>query len=321
MVFEREDESLQGLFPIASWKVGTSALIAFPVTDISESGGNRIVERERPYRDGAKLDDTGSKAKRWNLTAVFENTLDEPGLEVNSDVLYPDMLDELLDSFDNHETGDLVVPTRGTIRAKAESYTRTESKDEVDCAILQLVFVQDNEDNVDAASFTLMTANSNSTRLGEVTEFDAQTDEMWSDGLVSIREFSQQLEDISNKPGEVSDDVDNSASRVINASRTTERAFSNAGNPGRDKLLNPESSKTYRKLVMNQDVAARAKHESRKGRPQIITVVSNTKQTLYSIASFYAQPFSDLLAINPKLENPNFIPRGTGVNIFYVPAS
>lgn len=323
MVFQRDELEIHSqLFPIATWKVGTSKELAFPVTSIKESGGNRIVERERPYRDGAKLDDTGSKAKRWTMDAIFENTIDEPGLEVNDDVsLYPDILDEIISSFDSHETGDLVIPTRGSVRARAESYSRTENTTDRDAALLQLNFVQDNEDNVDAASFTLMSANATAERLGEVTTFDSQFDEMWDQNLRNIERSSQKLESVSNKPGEVSNDVDDAANVVTSAAYTVARSFTNPGKVGRNQLLNPETSKTQRKLVLNQDVAYRAKYEARRGRPQMISIVSSDDQTLFSIAIFFNQSVTDLISINPKIGNPNYIPKGTVVNILYVPAA
>jgi prophage DNA circulation protein len=323
MVLQRDPdvEVHRDLYSVASWKVGTSAIMAFPVRNITETGGNRLVERERPYRDGAKLDDTGSKAKRWTMEILFENTIDEPGLEINEFDLYPDILDSLIDSFDNHETGDLVVPTRGTVRARADNYTRTETTDPRDAAILTVTFVQDNEDNVDAASFAIISANSNAKRLGEETTFDAQTDEMWDDGLVSVREFTDQLENATNQPGDVADDVDNSASRVVSGAQTTERAFSFREKEGRNALTNPESSKTARKLNLSKDVAYRAKQESREGRPEMIKVVSSRHQSIFSIAVFFKQPVTELIAINPKIENLFYIPKGVEVNVLYVPTT
>ena len=307
-------------FPIATWEIGNAGKMAFPVVNISEVGGNRIIRRERPYRDGEKLDDTGSRAKVWVLTAVFENTIDEKGLEINSDALYPTILDNIIDSFDNHETGDLVVPTRGKVRARAESYDRNDDAAQRDSAVVRFTFIQDNEDNVNAASFSAPTANANARRLGETTTFDAQFDEMWSQNLRNIERSSQKIESVATKPGEVSNDVEDSANVVESSAVTTERSFSKPGKVGRNKLLDPESSKTQRKLVMNRDLAARAKHESRKGRPKIITVVASKDQSLFSIAAFYEQDYMDLLAINPKIGNPNSIPRGTTINIYYVPA-
>ena len=146
-------------YPSASWSVGTQVALVFPVTEITEEGGNRIVLRERPYRDGAKVDDIGSKAKSWSLKAIFENTINE-GLIQNGQPLYPGVLNELIRSFDQHETGDLIVPTVGKVRARAQSYVRTERNDERDYATVEFKFVQDNEDAIDATSFTLPTVKS-----------------------------------------------------------------------------------------------------------------------------------------------------------------
>jgi hypothetical protein len=55
-------------YPVASFAVRGDP-IYFAVESIEEDGGNRIVRRRRPYRDGAKLDDTGSNEKVFTLTA------------------------------------------------------------------------------------------------------------------------------------------------------------------------------------------------------------------------------------------------------------
>src|SRR5262245_15019791 len=102
-------------YEVCSWKVGQrSGTLKFPVSSIQESGGNRIVERNRPYRNGAKLDDVGSNATKWTIEAVFENSImeGEKGLDQNV-LLYPNVLNAVLDSFRIHGTGDLVIPTRG----------------------------------------------------------------------------------------------------------------------------------------------------------------------------------------------------------------
>jgi hypothetical protein len=98
------DDVFEG-YPVGSWTAENAATIAFPVEDIGESGGNRIIERERPYRDGAKLDDTGRKATQFTMVCKFENTITEPGLEINGlKNLYPDVLNDLIASFGIHKT-------------------------------------------------------------------------------------------------------------------------------------------------------------------------------------------------------------------------
>src|SRR5689334_5238078 len=98
-------------YPPCSWTVQGDTIV-FPVADIEEDGGNRIVRRRRPYRNGAKLDDTGSNEKVWRVTVVLENSIEEDGLDPNRP-LYPFVANALVSSFDLHDTGDLVLSTRG----------------------------------------------------------------------------------------------------------------------------------------------------------------------------------------------------------------
>ncbi|HVY48089.1 MAG TPA: DNA circularization N-terminal domain-containing protein [Minicystis sp.] len=56
----------------------TGFSVPLPVSRIEEESGNRLVERDRPNRDGAKIDDTGAKARRWVLTLDYLNGSTEP---------------------------------------------------------------------------------------------------------------------------------------------------------------------------------------------------------------------------------------------------
>jgi len=110
--FDRADLEEFEQYSVASWTVNNRTL-AFPAKVINDNGGNRIVQRERPFRDGAKLDDTGSRATVWAFEVLFENSIEESGLEINAMPLYPDVINAIIESFKTHETGDLVVPTVG----------------------------------------------------------------------------------------------------------------------------------------------------------------------------------------------------------------
>lgn len=307
-VFER--------YPPAQFTVA-GRTFAFPVVRISESGGNRIVERERPFRDGAKLDDTGSKAKRWTLDAYFENTILEKDLRaINGGLaLYPTVLNDLIFQFDVHETGDLVVPTVGKQRVRAESYTRNEAMDERDAASVTFVFVEDNEDKVDFRSITAPTANANARRLAQSTDLDAQSSGAWDGSLSDLSESMSDLEDQVNAPGEVAQDVDANAMRIQGNARRANRTFSEAGRPGRDLFNDPQNSRGPRKLARQQDLAGRESNKSRRGRPKLIEVVFGEDTTIFRVAAAVGQDPADLMAVNPELD-PFFIPKLTAVKVF-----
>lgn len=308
-----------GVYPVAKWQVGNSPQIAFPVKHLSESGGNRLVPRLRPYRDGAKVDDTGGQERKWSFTVEFESSISEPGLtEINGDApLYPDILNRLIESFNNHVTGDLVVPTIGTVRARADTYTRDEDSDIRNYAIYKMNFIEDNEDSVRAISFNIPTANSTSKKLGQKTTDDAQSNDMWSDSLSTLEDGSASLEDSSNEFSNTSDDIENNSYGVVSSSRRTNQSFSKPWKEGRNQLNDPEASSVQRDLNSHEDIAARARNDARKGKPQIVAVVASEDQTLMSIATFFSLDFDDLLAINPKLPDPTFIPKSTVVYIYY----
>lgn len=305
----------------AQWRAAPDEpRLAFPVLDVQEQGGNRIVERDRPYRSGAKLDDLGDKAKRWTIKAVFENSIQEPGVAaVNGDkALYPTVLNELIDSFDRfHDLpGDLSVPTRGWVRARLETYGRNEQYGERDSAELTLTFVEDNEDRIDARSFTAPTVSANARRLSEITTFDAQSGGIWDDDTQSLEAFASDLEAVANAPGETQQEVDQKAGATIGSTNRILRAFSTPGRGGRDKLRDPESSSTYRKLQSTKEIAGRSRQEARRGRPPLVTVVFERRQSLVTVAAMFGQDFADLLAVNPQVDDPLHIPPRTPVKVF-----
>lgn len=311
-------ETIFDKYQLASFTIANGLKVGFPVQKVRQEGANRVIERERPYRPGAKLDDTGSKAIRWTFEAIFHNSIEEPGLAAfNSQVnLYPDILNELIAIFDRGETGDLVVPTIGRVRAKAFTYSRIEDVNLFDGAAVSLVFVEDNEDNVNARSITAPTINAQGNRMAAKTTFDAESVAISGNGLASLRTAASQLQTAINAPGDTLDDVRTQANTVRHSIEQVEGAFTNANQEGRDLLLDPTSNDTVRALNDLNDTAARATNQPRRGRPIIITVVARRPTTLQAVSTAFRQNYSDLLSINPQIPNPLFLPTDTLIKIF-----
>jgi hypothetical protein len=308
------DEEVFRRYPPAQFTVAGQT-IAFPVQRIQESGSNRIINRERPYRDGAKLDDTGSTAKQWVLEAIFENTI--RGLDsINGGAaLYPDVLNDLIFLFDVHETGDLVVPTVGKKRVRATSYQRTESFEARDQAIVTFIFTEDNEDSVDFRSITAPTGAASARRLAETTSFSAQSVGAWDESFENVQEGGENLESASNGPGSVSQDVFTSATQVQGGSIRADQLFKNPARAGRSIMLDPASSSVERNLSQIRDLAARSKNESRGGRPRLIEIVFNSPTSLFRVSGVVHQSFDDLIDVNPTLD-PFYIPAFAPVKVF-----
>lgn len=285
-------------FPPSSWTVGGRPPVVFIATEVVEDGGNRLVERERPYRDGAKLDDTGSKARRWRVTAIFENSVTE-GMPM---VPYPEALNELVRSFDLHECGDLVLPTTGKVRARAASYTRTEKNDERDGAQVVLNFVEDNEDSVGARAFEPPTVKATVRTLASQTTFSAESDAVFDPTLSDLNEFADGLEAIANFPGDTVQDVDAQAGIVVAATDRVGRAFTTERptEKARRQLTDPDSSVTQRKLLGLKDTAARAKKDLQPS--GIARIVAQDATDLFAIAAAFGHNAEDVIRLNPGLD-------------------
>lgn len=308
-------EDVNRSYPPATWTVGGQTL-AFVPESIAESGANRIVEHERPYRDGALLADTGSKAIRWTFETIWNNSIEQPGLEVNEGLaLYPDVLNLMIESFDRHEVGDLVVPTVGKQRARAESYQRTEVEELRDTARVRFTFVADNEDRVDARSITAPTANADAQRLAEQTTFDQQSINNWDQSLADLETAVNDLEDLANAPFDQAALLERTAERVIDLVKSVRQRFGRVGVRGRDTLLGPRGNKSQRALHEQQDLAARSVEDARRSRPRTVSLVLGVDSSLFQVAAYLQQSLIDLLLANPQVADPTYLPRGSVVRV------
>lgn len=306
-------------YPIASWSVMGTKKLAFPVLEIHERGGSRLVPRHRPYRNGAKFDDTGSIEKGWDLTVHFSNEINEPGLEINGMPLYPDVLRALIETSDlyHEEAGDLILPHRGPVRARFESYNWTERAGQRNSASLVFTFVEDNEDNVGASSYTYPTVQANASQLALDIIDTAEDIDAFSTNLMSLRQLSRDIENLSMAPANARADFENQADIVIYTIDSIINSFSYAGQTGRDQFTKPESDPVVRNLVVLKDSVAREKSKARRGRPNTVSVVFRVERTLMSISIEFSQSYTDLMELNSTLD-PMIIPKGTPVKIFEV---
>jgi prophage DNA circulation protein len=297
--------------PPASWKVSSSKELFFACTSISEDGANRLVERERPYRDGAKIDDTGSKARRWRVEVIFNNSVLEPGMKAD---LYPAILNDLIRSFDLHETGDLTLPTVGKIRARALTYSRVEAYDVRDEAKATFTWVEDNEDAVGARAFNPPTVKATALILAQQTTFSAASDATWDSTLADLNESAAKLEAIANFPGDTVQDLDAQAGIVVAATNRVLRAFTTERptERARRQLTDPDASVTQRKLIQLKSTARKAKKDlSPEG---IARIVIEDTSSLYAIAVNTNKNVEDLIRLNPGV-NPLFVEKGSVITL------
>ena len=302
-------------YPVAKWEVDGQS-VTFSCISIQESYANRIIQRERPHRDGAKLDDTGSRAITWSLSAVFYLGGSEPGVEADK---YPDKLNKLLALCAVHETGTLTVPTRGPVRCRVENYQRSENQEQRDYAVVNLTFIQDNEDNTTAASFTAPSARSVGRSQAEQTVFSAEPQGAWSGDLSELTALAADLEGLINAPFEALDQIESKAKAIDSACQRIEDAFTGAAAkvpaPVNQLLAFPQAVSAVKGLRQLRDTSRRAASDAISSLPRVISRTFPTPQTLVGIAGELGQPFEQLLKLNKSLD-PFNVPAGTPVRIY-----
>ena len=303
-------------YPVMTWTAKGAAPLAFPCDSVAEDWVSRIVEHERPYRKGAKLDDTNEKARRWKLNCTFDNSIGEVGLDA-SIAIYPDLLNRLLKSFDVHETGNLVLSTRGAVRARAGTYSRVESQDFRDGAKLELTFIEDNEDAVDQRALKDPQVRATARRLAEQTQFSAEASGAWDDDFSDLIEFASELEGLMAAPGRALDDLE---AQVRRNRRAVERAVNAGEKLGKEVdgvLADPQGATTTRLMRTFSDREAQAADEKTSSLPRLIPYVVPADTDLYSLAAKLGQDAAKLLEVNAaRIDDPLFLAAGDVIRIF-----
>jgi prophage DNA circulation protein len=305
-----------GQYPVGSWSVAGAAPVSFPVLDVKETGGNRLVQHERPFRDGAKLDDTGATARTFTLTCLFDNSIEEPDIPADPP-LYPTVLNLLLESFGKHETGDLVVPTRGKIRARAQTYTRAESHAARDSATLDLVFIEDNEDSVDARSLGEPTVRASALRLSEHCTYSAQSEGMDDENLNSLTDTLSEVQGLLAAPGENVETIEAQTRRNRRAIEATVEAGETLGRQVGGLFNEPRGASSTRQLRRLADQQAKAADEKSRGRPRLVPYTVRSEVSIFAVAVLVRQPAERLMDINAgRLADPLRIPAGTTIRVY-----
>lgn len=300
--------------PPSKWTVSGEEIV-FIAINIQEEGGNRLVERERPYRDGAKVDDTGSKAKRWTVETIWENSIEEDDVPADPP-LYPDRLDLMLASADMHETGDLQLPTRSRIRCRLQSYRRTEDDTVKQMARVSFTFIQDNEDSVDVGVLQSPSAGATVRTVADETVFSMESLGGMAEFISELEDATDNLNDAIAAPGEQIQDIDQKAARVVRACESVERQVITTANFATERLSDPESHAALRQLRTVSDVAARAANDRRHGLGKIVTITLEASMSIFDVAVKYGKDPAQLMNWNSHVENFLVIPARTTLRVF-----
>lgn len=310
----------EGLDP-GSWRVAGKRRVVLPILSVKEKRTHRAPRRPRPFRAGEKFDSTGWNAREFTVDLVFENSIQQEGVQPDAELPYLDTLNRLIESFEETETGDLFLPTKGKGRAKALEYEVAEGVDQEgrDAAFVTVLWATDNEESIDADSFDRPTVQANARLLSQQTEFDAQRDGVWTGSLSSLNEFVSEIEGLANLPQTTAQDLITRYDIVLSNARRVERALTTTFDEERALLLDPDNSRTLRRLRQVQDLARQGKAEVVRAQPQTNDFVVRTDTTLERVAASLGQSFLDLLALNEyRVPDPGDLHAGDVIRVFEV---
>jgi prophage DNA circulation protein len=288
----------------------------FVVMDVGERGGSRLAKRDRPYRDGTKIDKLGRKGRGWSVKTLYMNRwLDgEPGIPSDV-VLYPDELNKMLMAVEIQETGDLQLPTRPSIRAVLEDYEWQESADQPDAAVVTWHFWEDNEDNVDLAVLSAATARSTIQSHADQTVFSVERAGGYSQLVEDFEKACSDLSDAIAAPGEMLEDVDMKTSRLVRSTTNLGRQAERTAAFGVNRMTQPESWATGRNLCAAADTGCRAADEKTGSR--VVTILTgDSPSAIFDVALKYAQDPQELMDMNPMIEDFLSIPPRTRLRVF-----
>lgn len=312
-----DEDELFETWPQMTWTVAGKTHVV-PAITVKRTFGNRLAAHKRPYRKGARHDNTGPDPATWEVTIAAGRHAAEFHEAIPAD-FFPAGARALEDSFDREETGDLVTP-HGVKRCKASNGLTIWSGSERDSQATTLTWVEDNEDDTDLAAFELPSArvagvDGVDTFLG----FSSQAGAGAGDFFDELKAAFRDLQGIAAYPGEALGQMVARVETITIGVRDTYEAYASAPAGVVDTmgaLLNdPLAGPALRKLEELVDMACRAQTEAARKNGARTTKRYDRTVSIFDVAVDVGQNCNELMEINAGLDFYE-IPRGTPIQVF-----
>lgn len=287
--------------PAISWQPDGGDVITFTASHIDEAFENRTVKRERPYREGAKLDDTGRGPITWSITSDMFDGLVEDGVDAAQ---FTSIEPKLFLACQTGKTGFLTLPTRGIVRAKVQSWSRGDDTSERDVAAVRITWTEDNEDDVDFYAFYEFSARSTAQSFANIAVEDLGALGISDADTQVIVTSAKKLEEAAKSPGTNLQEVEAQA-RKLSALCAKVEGYYTSGPPGVDSITNllgvPDAYSALRNLRNLRDTAQRAIYEQVSAKPKVKVVRFDLPMSVITVALETSNTFEDVLSLNKNL--------------------
>lgn len=307
----------------ASFEIdGESDRVTFAVEAVNWDMENRIAERERVYRDGARLDGTGTKADRFSIVAKVFNGIREKGVARNG---YPGDRDKLIKLLKRSvtQTGTLKLPTWPPIRCKALRCTTTENVQKTDFAHLNIIWVEDNEETQLEATFTEPNARSAAVALADQIVEGMAFLGAWDEGVAELKALAVELESLALFANERGDDLIQAARSINTTVADVQTSFLPTrtelqvdsfviGDSPQSLLSDPSASATLEALMALSEMASKA-IASVPGKARPRSIEYKTAMNVFDISLQVGASVEEIVELNPSLIDPFAIPANTTI--------
>jgi hypothetical protein len=315
-----EDIEQFARWPPITWTVG-GVTHQVPAQTLRRIFGNRLAKHVRPYRKGARHDNTGPDPVGWEIGLIAGRNAHAFYPQIPADY-YPNGIKALELSFELEETGTLMTPY-GERRCKASSGNTTWSRADagVDAQATSLVWVEDNEDDTELASFDPPQARTaGPDQVDSFLGFAAQVGAGAGDFFDSLKEASRSLKELANYPGDTLAQWTARVSTITGAVKSTYEAYASAptraANTMSALLNDPLAGPALRKLEQIVDSACKAAEEEAKRSGKARTIKRYDRVvSIFEVSVDVSQSATDLMALNPTLDFYE-IPRGFPITVF-----
>jgi len=278
----------------------TFSLLAMMASDVYE---RRIIPRPRPYVDGAPLDDTGALPDALDLTFLFAERGQIPGVNERN---YPDYHARFLRDVRVEGTGTLYFPGRGEKRVRLKRMQSQQVPNERNCEAVTCNFLVDAEDErATAGSFVVPTSKLATATVVRQFLDDGNALGMGGDLLESLEDLAGALEAAANSPFDAAADIEDRAARVTAACKRIEKTLSTVpqsfGALAYAPLLPAEAIAAASGLKVLQDVAA-AQRGALLGEGSQRQRVFTEPLSIFEIAARLGKNPDDLIRANPRAD-------------------
>lgn len=287
--------------------------IEFPVTSISISAQQDIVEHKYWNVDGANVEMTGQGAATIEAEIPFVNGI-APGKRERWGVLYPEVFRQFLVAFNNKDTGILDTPEFAGLKVKPVSLEFKHDGNVRDGVMVTARWIETNDvdleatskvSEIEAARLAALTLDANYDDFGKVAEAPPQTEsfeQLMNEITGVVDTTASKIKLLANKPAQI-------LYRLERLSDSIDRA-------GNALTWPMKHAVEEMKAAMNTVERLPDKVQSLATRKKTLRYLARSRMTLSQIAQATGNSIDDIVTLNPRLLSRPTVPPGSVVRYY-----